>query len=87
MKIKDEVDARKQVLQGDEIWHLLSTATGILVASGKKIEKMTPQTAIKADLVAKVSGRTGNLRAPALRKGDVYYIGYNDALYDLIATL
>lgn len=38
------------------------------------------------EILAKCTGRTGNLRAPVLRRGDVLYIGYNDELYALISA-
>lgn len=38
------------------------------------------------EILVKVTGRTGNLRAPVLRRGDVLYVGYNDELYALISS-
>ncbi len=44
-------------------------------------------TAAKEELLAKIVGRSGTLRAPTLRQGGVFYIGYNDELYALITSL
>ncbi|OEU51350.1 MAG: hypothetical protein BA862_01255 [Desulfobulbaceae bacterium S3730MH12] len=54
------------------------------VTSGKKILEFEPATADREELLKRVTGRTGNLRAPALKRGDVFYIGYNDELYETL---
>ena len=63
---------------------MLGEAEKIYVTSGKKILEFDPATADREELLTKVTGRTGNLRAPALRRGDVFYIGYNDELYETL---
>jgi hypothetical protein len=62
----------------------VAKASKILIAGGRKVEEAMPREAAKADLLAKIVGRSGTLRAPTLRQGDVFYIGYNDQLYALI---
>lgn len=64
----------------------MAKASKILIAGGKKVEEVMPQEAAKEELLAKIIGRSGTLRAPALRQGDVFYIGYNDELYALITS-
>lgn len=39
-----------------------------------------PSAASKDQIMSEVLGRTGNLRAPALKIGNRYYIGYNEAM-------
>jgi hypothetical protein len=51
------------------------------VASGKNILEFDPKTAAKDVLLKKITGPSGNLRAPALRKGRVFYIGFNPDMY------
>ena len=51
------------------------------MTSGKKIIEFVPGDVENEELLKKATGRTGNLRAPALRRGAVFYIGYNDELY------
>lgn len=80
----EEVNAAKDTLKIDGVWDLLGAAEKIYVTSGKKILEFNPETADRAELLKKVTGRTGNLRAPALRRGEVFYIGYNDELYESI---
>jgi arsenate reductase-like glutaredoxin family protein len=64
----------------------VAKASKILIAGGRKVEEVMPQEAAKEELLAKIIGRSGTLRAPALRQGDVFYIGYNDELYALITS-
>ena len=57
------------------------------MTSGKKILEFDPAIDAKEEILAKVSGRTGNLRAPALLVKDTYYVGYNDELYDKLKSM
>ncbi len=36
-------------------------------------------------MLAKITGPSGNLRAPALRRGKVFYIGFHPAMYEELA--
>ena len=80
----EEVNAAKDTLKRDSVWGLLGEAEKIYVTSGKKILEFDPATADREEVLTRVTGRTGNLRAPALRRGDVFYIGYNDELYETL---
>ena len=80
----EEVNAAKDTLKRDSVWGLLGEAEKIYVTSGKKILEFDPATADREEVLTRVTGRTGNLRAPALRRGEVFYIGYNDELYESI---
>ncbi len=86
MKVAEEADARKLVYQGDAAWEVVAGAEKILVAAGSKITEVSPRQAGRDEILALITGRTGNLRAPALRRGKVFYIGYNDALYVLLTS-
>lgn len=76
-----EVDAKKNTLKGEEIWELVAKAEKVVVTSGKKILEFTPPEN-KDEMLKKMSGRTGNLRAPTLRCGNTFYVGYNEELYN-----
>ena len=80
----EEVNAAKDTLKIDGVWGLLGDAGKIYVTSGKQILEFNPETADREELLKRVTGRTGNLRAPALRRGNVFYIGYNDELYETL---
>lgn len=75
------MDARKAVITEAEVLPLLSKAAKVVVASGKKTLTFSPGQDDNGLLLQKATGRTGNLRAPALRVGDIFYIGYNDEIY------
>ena len=81
-KVDEEVDAKKEIFNGEEAWKIIAEAAKVHVASGKKILEFDPATADKEEMLKKITGRTGNLRAPALKRGDVFYIGYNAEMYN-----
>lgn len=87
MEIGEEVNAAKNTISGDDVWSLVENAEKVVVTSGKKILEYNPKTDDRSEIVGKISGRTGNLRAPALRIGNSYYIGFNEELYQQIGTL
>lgn len=75
------VDARKEVLAGEDAWQLLSSAREIFVAKGKKVLTFDPKVDAKDAILAAALGRTGNLRAPTLRIGDRLLVGFGEGLY------
>lgn len=87
MEIGEEVNAAKNTIKADSVWEVVGNADKIVVTSGKKILEYNPASDDKDEIVAKISGRTGNLRAPALRLGNSYYIGFNEALYQQISEM
>lgn len=80
-----ETNAKSQTYSGEEAWQVIADASKVFVASGKKVIEFVPATADKELMLKKITGPSGNLRAPALKKGNVFYIGYNDELYDQLA--
>lgn len=77
-----EINAKKEVFNGEEAWAVIAEARKVVVASGKKIIEFEPATADKEEMLKKITGRTGNLRAPTLKKGGVFFVGYNVEMYD-----
>ncbi len=51
------------------------------VGRGKKTVIYTPSTESKEEILKVSLGRTGNLRAPAVRVGVTLYVGYNETMY------
>jgi hypothetical protein len=80
--VKQEINAKQEVYNGEDAWKVVAGVKRIVVASGKKTLEYDPATSDKDELLKKITGRTGNLRAPALRIGDVYYIGFNVEMYE-----
>jgi hypothetical protein len=52
------------------------------VASAKKTLEYSPGSSNKDELIKKATGRTGNLRAPTLRRANFLYVGFNQEMYD-----
>jgi hypothetical protein len=79
-----EEDAKKQSYPGEAAWHMLAGAEKVYVAVGKKIVEFDPTTVDRDLFLKKVIGPSGNLRAPALRVGKVFYIGYHPEMYNTL---
>ncbi len=76
------MNAKTQTYAGEDAWKLIVGADKVYVASGKNILEFNPAEANKEELLKKITGRTGNLRAPALKRGNVFFIGFNTDMYD-----
>lgn len=61
---------------------MLSQAQEVIIVNGRKIQQWPPDKANKADILAKAIGRSGSLRAPTIKVGDTYIIGFDETLYD-----
>ena len=82
MVIAVEIDAKKEPFQAEKVWDRLKLAEKVIVGKGKKVQAYVPDPESKDLLMRDVIGRSGNLRAPALQVGNVYYVGYNAAMYE-----
>ena len=60
---------------------MLKNSSTISVAKGKKILKFETSTADKDEILKRVMGPSGNLRAPTYRAGDTFVVGFNLDLY------
>lgn len=80
--VGEEVDAKKEVITSEDVWSVLSSAETVYVASGKKTLEYTPSNSNKDELIKKATGRTGNLRAPTVRRGKLLYVGFNQEMYN-----
>ena len=83
METKEEVNARKTTLKRGDALALLKSVTEVYAARGKKVvhfdlKKDKPST---DELTKVLLGPTGNLRAPALRKGKTLFVGFDEATY------
>ena len=77
---KEEVPASRK-LGRDDALSLARAARTIIVAKGKKSEKLSSSKA----KIANLKGPTGNYRAPMLRKGKTLLVGFHaDTLDSLI---
>ncbi len=83
MSTKEEVDARKVRMAGDEALGLLEGMSKLVVAKGKKVTTVSLKKDRPEDdeLIKMMLGPTGNLRAPTMKVGKTVLVGFNDDLY------
>lgn len=81
LETENRTDARKEKIEADAVWDLLGTAERIVVAKGKSVETFVPDEDDRDAILKAVLGRSGSLRAPTVKTGDTFFVGYNDALY------
>jgi arsenate reductase-like glutaredoxin family protein len=84
VEIAEEVSARKMPLGRDEALALVKKVHQVYVAKGKKVVHFNLKKDKPSDdeLAKVLLGPTGNLRAPALRKGKTLVVGFNQATYE-----
>ena len=80
---KEEVNARKVTLKVSEALELAKSVTDIYASKGKKVIHLNMKRDKPDDdtLTKLLVGPTGNLRAPALRKGKTLIIGFDEETY------
>lgn len=63
---------------------LAKAASKVIVAKGKKLTTFDMKKDVPTDaaLLKAMLGPTGNMRAPAIRRGKTLLIGFNEALYE-----
>ena len=67
------------------MWDLIHEASRVYVARGNKIEVFTPERTNRSVILMALLGRGGNLRAPTLRIGQIFCVGYNKGLYQMVS--
>jgi len=82
VEIGEIADARKNVIKADAAWDIIKNIKTLHVGKGKKNVVFAPDADSRDEILKVTLGRTGNLRAPALRIGKRMYVGYNDAMYE-----
>ena len=77
------MNASKERFGAEDLSALFEGATKLLVAKAKKVTTidLKQEAPSAADLAALVLGPTGNLRAPALRVGKTWYVGFHPETY------
>lgn len=83
MTVAETVDAGKVRYDADAALALLDGIDTLIAMRGKKVETFDLKTArpADADLLARLMGPTGNLRAPAARVGRTLVVGFNEDGY------
>ena len=70
------------MIKAEGAWEIFQNISVLHVGRGKKTVTYAPSADSKDEILKVSLGRTGNLRAPALRTGAVMYVGYNDEMYE-----
>ena len=76
-----EIDARKEKIGEEEAWQLLKTGAAVYVGRQKSFSKFIPADENRAEMMSQVMGRSGNLRAPTLKSGQVFLVGFAEEMY------
>ncbi len=79
--IAETSDAGKEKIADNDAWNLLQNADELIIGRGKKFTVFNPENDDREVILKQALGRTGNLRAPALKIGSRLIIGYSDEMY------
>lgn len=77
------MDARKRSYKPADLEELFEGATRLVAMKGKKVETFVLAGGSPDPVLLKaVLGPSGNLRAPAIRKGKTWLVGFNSEGYE-----
>jgi arsenate reductase-like glutaredoxin family protein len=77
----DETVMASAKLQASDAKALLKDANKLIAMKGKKISEFDVKTSVDKDAVDAMLGPTGNMRAPTIRIGKTYLVGFNDDIF------
>lgn len=77
----DETVSANQKLQASDAKDLLGTANKLIAMKGKKVAEFDVKDKVGKDAVEAMLGPTGNMRAPAIRVGKTYLVGFNEDIF------
>lgn len=81
VNIVEEYNAQKIPYKQFEAEQIILENDTVFVTSGKKISEFSC-TEQKDEIMAKILGRTGNLRAPTIKIDRTLYVGFNAEIYN-----
>lgn len=84
MTIVDKTEARKEKIDADQAWAIISQADQVHIGKGKKTLSFKPDESSKQEILKAAMGRSGNLRAPTLKVKKEIFVGFNDSIYQNI---
>lgn len=81
--VRETVNATKERFGKGDLKELFGDATKVVVGKGKKFLtfNMKETSPGDADFTSAVLGPTGNLRAPAIRTGKTWLVGFHEEPY------
>ena len=81
--MKEEVPASRK-LSASDAKEIAKGSSKVYVAKGKKLDVFDMKTAAISEVVEKMLGPTGNLRAPTMRVGKTTVVGFNEDTFDSV---
>ena len=75
------VNATKERYGVSDLKKLFAGASRVVVAKGKRVQSFVPGKDSAKEIEAAALGPTGNLRAPAIKTGKTWLIGFNEEAY------
>ena len=82
------MDAKKNSVPAADVPSLLEKGSHVWVARGKNFQQYSTSDVNKSEeLMKKLIGPSGNLRAPAFFVNDVWVVGYNSDMYNEVFAL
>ncbi len=79
IEVTEQVSASKK-LGAPQAEKLVAAVAKIYIAKGKKLDVFEGEAA-SDEIVTKMLGSTGNLRAPTIKVGDQLLVGFNEEIY------
>ena len=80
VQIKEQIPASRK-LQATDAKALLSKASKLIVAKGKKVSEFDIGARPATEAVGAMLGPTGNLRAPTIRVGKTLLVGFDEETF------
>ncbi len=84
----EKVDARKVRLGPSELGKVLDGVRTVLASNGRTVQRfdLSAKECDRPELLSRMIGPTGNLRAPTVRRGRLLVVGYHaDAMKELVS--
>jgi hypothetical protein len=81
--VKEEIPASRK-LSATEAKEIAKASSKVYVAKGKKLDVFDMKSAKISEVVEKMLGPTGNLRAPTMRVGKTTVVGFNDEMFESV---
>lgn len=80
VEVKEEIPASRK-LGAEDAKAIAKASSKVYVAKGKKLDLFEMKSAKVGEVVEKMLGPTGNLRAPTLRVGKTTIVGFNEETF------
>ncbi|MBL6689995.1 MAG: hypothetical protein ISP91_06350 [Pseudomonadales bacterium] len=68
-------------LQASDARDLLEDAGRLIAMKGKKVAEFDVSSSVSDDAVEAMLGPTGNMRAPTIKVGETYLVGFNEEVF------